>query len=150
MSLKSQRQMASKILKVGENRVWIDPARIDDVETAISREDIRRLIREKAIKKIPEKGISRARARLIHAKKVDGKRRGQGTRSGKKGARTPSKEVWIRRIRAQRRKIHQLRDKHVINESIHRQLYIKAKSGSFHSVKDLERYIESHLLRRKR
>ena len=37
MSLVSQRRMASEILKVGENRVWIDPERADDVELAISR-----------------------------------------------------------------------------------------------------------------
>ena len=142
--------MAAEILKVGENRVWIDPERADDVELAISREEIRRLIRDRAIKKMPEKGISRARARRIHDKKVAGRRRGQGSREGTKGARTPSKEAWMKRVRAQRKRLRGLRDSHALNETVYRQLYIMSKSGSFRSVADLDRYMESHGLRRKR
>jgi large subunit ribosomal protein L19e len=142
--------MAAEILKVGENRVWIDPDRADDVELAISREEIRRLIRDRAIKKMPEKGISRARARLIHDKKVEGKRKGQGSRGGAEGARTPTKEAWMKRVRAQRKKLRELRDNHSITEANYRQLYIMAKSGSFRSVADLDRYMEAHGLRRRK
>ncbi|MGD2065814.1 MAG: 50S ribosomal protein L19e, partial [Candidatus Bathyarchaeota archaeon] len=46
MSLKSQRRLAAEIMKVGENRVWIDPERIDYVEAAITREEIKKLIHE--------------------------------------------------------------------------------------------------------
>ena len=35
-NLTSQRRLASQILKVGRNRVWIDPARVEDVEGAIT------------------------------------------------------------------------------------------------------------------
>jgi large subunit ribosomal protein L19e len=150
MSLVSQRRMAAEILKVGENRVWIDPERAEDVELAISREEIRRLIRDRAIKKLPEKGISRARAKRIHDKKVTGKRRGQGSRKGTKGARTPSKEAWMKRVRAQRKRLRGLRDSHALNETVYRQLYIMSKSGSFRSVADLDRYMEAHSLRRRR
>jgi large subunit ribosomal protein L19e len=142
--------MAAEILKVGENRVWIDPERAEDVELAISREEIRRLIRDRAIKKLPEKGISRARAKRIHDKKVTGKRRGQGSRKGTKGARTPSKEAWMKRVRAQRKRLRGLRDSHALNETVYRQLYIMSKSGSFRSVADLDRYMEAHSLRRRR
>jgi len=45
--LKSQRRLAAQILKVGQNRVWINPERIDDVEAAITREEIRKLIHER-------------------------------------------------------------------------------------------------------
>ena len=38
MSLKSQRRLASKILKIGENSVWIDPEKTDDVEGVITRD----------------------------------------------------------------------------------------------------------------
>ena len=46
MSLKSQRRLAAEILKVGESRVWMDPDRTEEVEIAITREEIRRLIHE--------------------------------------------------------------------------------------------------------
>jgi large subunit ribosomal protein L19e len=150
MSLKSQRRMAAEILKVGVNRVWIDPERIDEVELAISREEIRRLIRDRAIQKSQEKGVSRARARVLHEKKKNGKRRGQGSRRGSEGARTPTKEAWMKRIRAQRKKLRELRDTHAITQTVYRQLYIMAKSGSFRSVSDLERHIDARNLRRRR
>ncbi|MEM1989819.1 MAG: 50S ribosomal protein L19e, partial [Candidatus Bathyarchaeia archaeon] len=74
MSLKSQRRMAAEILGVGEERVWIDPERIEEVEAAITREDIKRLIHEGVIRKLKDKGVSRARARIIHEKKRKGRR----------------------------------------------------------------------------
>lgn len=150
MSLKSQRRMAAEILKVGETRVWMDPERAEEVELAITREEIRRLIHEKAIRKIPEKGVSRARARVLHEKKRKGKRRGQGSRGGSQGARAPSKEVWMKKIRAQRKRLRELKDRHAITKSVYRRLYVLAKSGSFRSVADLERYVEDHNLRRRR
>lgn len=150
MSLKSQRRMAAEILKVGENRVWIDPEKTDDVELAIAREEIRKLIHEKAIRKIPEKGISRARARIIHEKKKEGKRRGQGSRTGSKGARMPSKEAWMKKIRAQRKRLRELKNTHAITESVYRRLYVMAKSGSFRSISELEGYMTAQNLRRKK
>jgi large subunit ribosomal protein L19e len=142
--------MAAEILKIGQNRVWVDPEKIDDVGTAISREEIRKLIHEDAIRKMPEKGVSRARARIFHEKRKMGKRRGHGSRTGAQGARTPSKEAWERKIRALRSQLHEMRGKHVISEEAYRRLYIMAKSGSFESVSDLRRYMEAHDLRRKR
>ncbi len=142
--------MAAEILKVGESRVWIDPERIEDVESAISREEIRKLIHERAIWKLPYKGVSRARVRILHEKKRKGKRRGTGSRSGSEGARSPSKRIWIKKIRAQRRRLRELRDKHIITKSVYRRLYIIAKSGGFRSVADLERYIDANNLRRRK
>ncbi len=150
MSLRNQRRMAAEILKVGEGRVWIDPEKADEVDLAITREDIKRLVHEKVIRKISEKGISRARAHMLHAKKKKGKRRGYGSRSGGRGARLSQKEAWMNRVRAQRNRLRELRGRHAITERIYRQLYVMAKSGAFRSVSDLERHIEAHNLRRRR
>ncbi len=150
MSLRSQRRMAAEVLGVGEGRVWIDPERIEDVEAAITREDIRRLIHEGAIRKIKDKGVSRARARIIHKKKKRGKRRGMGSRSGSRKARADLKRVWAEKVRALRRRLRELKRKRVITARVYRQLYLKTKSGVFRSVSDLHRYIEVHGLRRKR
>ncbi|HDD33891.1 MAG TPA: 50S ribosomal protein L19e, partial [Thermofilaceae archaeon] len=38
------RRLAAEILGVGESRVWIDPEKLERVETAVTREDVRRLI----------------------------------------------------------------------------------------------------------
>ena len=81
-NLSSQRRLAAQILKVGKNRVWINPERIDDVDGAITRDEIKRLIHEKIIVSLPEKGVSRSRAKVIHEKKRVGRRKGAGSRTG--------------------------------------------------------------------
>jgi len=150
LSLRSQRRLAAELLKVGEGRVWIDPERMDDVEVAITREEIRRLIHEGAIQSLPEKGVSRARARVLHEKKKKGLRRGPGLKTGAARATISKKEAWMKRIRPLRKKLRELKAKRVITEGIYRQLYDMAGSGVFESTADLERYIETRGLGRKR
>ncbi len=150
MSLKNQRRLAAEILKVGENRVWIDPERIEDVQMAITREEIKKLIHEGAIKKLKEKGVSRARARVIREKKKKGLRRGPGSRSGAVHARISKKEAWMKKIRALRRRLRELKEKKIITVSVYRKVYKMAGSGSFKSIAEMERYLKANNLWRKR
>lgn len=150
MNLSSQRRLAAEILKVGGNRVWIDPARIEDVEAAITRDEIRRLIHEGAIKASPERGVSRVRTRLHHEKRRKGRRRGAGSRKGGKKARTPRKKTWIGRVRPLRLRLRELRNRRVIADSVYRRLYNMVKGGAFREVSDLEQYIKDHQLGRRR
>lgn len=142
--------MAAEILGVGEERVWIDPERAEDVANAITREEIKRLIKEGVIRKIKDQGVSRARARIAHEKRRRGRRRGVGSRSGASGARIDHTKEWVERIRAIRRRLRELKEKRVITVRTYRQLYLKAKAGVFKSISDLHQYIEAHGLRRKR
>jgi large subunit ribosomal protein L19e len=150
LSLESQRRLAAELLKIGKGRVWINPDRIEDVEAAITREEIRRLIHEEIIQPLPKKGVSRARARVLHEKKKKGLRRGPGRKSGTTHARISKKQRWMRKIRALRRELRELKTSRTITENVYRRLYNKAGSGVFESTADLKRYIETHSLRRKR
>ncbi len=150
MSLRSQRRLAAEILKVGENRVWIDPERTIDVEVAITREEIRRLVHEGAIKPLPKKGVSRARARVLQQKRRRGLRRGPGRKTGSAKAKVSKKEAWMKRIRTLREKLRELKENRVITRDVYRKLYNMAGSGVFESIADLERYIETRGLGRKR
>ena len=150
VNLKRQRRMASEVLKIGENRVWIDPERVEDVEEAITRKEIRKLIHEGAIKAAPKKGVSRARARALHAKRKKGQRKGMGSRGGKKTARMPRKEAWQNRIRAIRAHLKDLRDRRIIQKNVYRRLYLLAKGGVFRDINHIEQYIEANRLRRRR
>jgi len=150
LSLSSQRRLAAEVLKVGEGRVWIDPNRTEEVEIAITREEIRRLIHEGAIRSLSKKGVSRARARVLHDKRKKGLRRGPGRKSGSSGATVSKKQVWMNRIRTLRGKLRELKTKRVITQSTYRQLYNIAGSGAFKSVVELERYIKARGLWRKR
>jgi large subunit ribosomal protein L19e len=148
--LSSQRRLAAQILKVGQNRVWIDPQRMDDVETAITREEVKKLIHEKVITALPEKGVSRARAKTIREKKRKGRRKGVGSKTGAGHAKISKKEVWMSRIRSLRKRLRELKATRVITETTYRKLYSVAGSGKFESVADLERYLKAHDLWRKR
>lgn len=141
--MRLQRRMAAKILKCGEHRVWFDPARLDEIKQAITRTDIKRLIKRGIIKKLPEKGTSRARARKIAQQKKKGRRKGRGSR---KGAKKEGKEQWIKRIRAIRRYLKELRDSGKITKETYKDLYRKAKGGFFKSKNHVKIYLQRNNL----
>ena len=149
MNLKPQKRMAADILKCGENRVYFDPYLIEDISLAITREDIRNLIKQGAIQKKYKQGISNYRKNLRHERKKKGRARGLGKRKGTKHARTPKKRGWIRRIRPIRRELKKLRDKKLITPANYRKLYKNAKGGMFNSVAQLNRYIKEKELKRR-
>ena len=148
--LSSQRRLASQILKIGQNRVWINPERMDDVEGAITREEIRKLIHEKVIVTLPEKGVSRSRAKIIREKKRKGRRSGPGSITGAGHAKVTKKEVWMIKIRSLRRKLRELKASRIITEATYSQYYRMAGSGRFESIAELERNLKANDLWRKR
>jgi len=150
VDLKSQRRLAAKILKVGQNRVWIDPEKIEDAEIAITREEIKKLIHEGIIKSLPVKGISHARARITHEKRKKGRRYGPGSRSGSAYAKISKKDAWMSKIRALRKRLRELKANKIVAEDSYRKLYKMASSGRFVSIADMERYLKANELWRKR
>ena len=140
--LRNQRRTASSILKCGENRVWMDPDRADEIAKAVTRRDIMILINGGAIKSKQIKGISSGRKKFNMKQKEKGRRRGHGSRKGAKYARLPKKERWIRTIRPLRSYLKQLRDEKSIDRSIYRKYYKKAKGGEFRS----KHHLETHLI----
>ena len=82
MNLTTQKRLAASILKVGLNRVWIDPERLEEVSMAITREGVKQLINDGAIKAKPQKGISSYRSKKIKEQKAKGKRKGRGSVKG--------------------------------------------------------------------
>ena len=149
-NLTNQRRIASRIMKVGRNRVWIDPKRADDVESAITREEVRKLVHEKAIAASAIKGVSRGRAKVIQSKKRRGRRKGPGSKSGTPRAVITKKEAWMTKIRSQRKRLRELKANRTITESSYRELYMIAGSGRFASLAELERYAKAHDMWRKR
>lgn len=142
MDLKMQKRLAADILGVGEDKVWLDPDRNSEISTAITREDVRQLIKEDAIKSKPKRSVSRGNAKEREKQKSKGRQSGQGTRKGSKGSRKSSKEEWIDKVRALRRKLKEFRDEGVIDSSLYRELYGKVKGGAFRSKSHLETYLK--------
>lgn len=144
MNINAQKRLAAEIMKCGVNRVFVHPDAIDDVQMAITREDIRNLIKSKAIQKRYPAGVSRGRANENLRKKQKGRARGLGSRKGPKSARSNPKREWINRIRPQRRELKKLRATGKIEVSTYRTLYMKAKGGAFNSVATMHRYMDEN------
>ena len=138
----SQKRIVASVLKCGVNRVWFDPARISDIENAISREDLRALVVDGAIKARQKKGVSRGRARARIAQRSYGHRKGPGKRKGAAGARKPSKTAWVQKIRAIRKVLVELRAAGTIDPHMYRVLYRKAAGGQFRSVAHMKAQME--------
>lgn len=144
MNLTTQKRLAASILKVGLNRVWIDPEQIEEVSRAITRESVSQLIDEGIIKAKPQKGISSFRSKKIAEQKKKGKRKGRGSIKGPKKARMPKKQAWMTTIRALRKDLKQMREDEEINATTYRKLYKMAKGGAFRSKSYMKSYARDH------
>jgi len=132
MAISTVRRMASDLLKAGESRIWIDPQRMEDVQKAVTKDDVRILIRQGVVKAYKKKGVSRALGRLHDAKRRKGKAHGFSKRRGTHGARAGGKKEWLLRVRAQRILLRQLRaDGKIVSNAAYRETYLKIKGGAF-------------------
>lgn len=142
MSSKIQRRLAAEIMKVGESRVWIDPGSREEISKAITRADIKGLIVRNVIQAKPKKGVSRSRAKELHAQRSKGRRRGHGRRKGARKARMPQKREWINKIRPLRRLLTVLKSKGKLTSQQYRSLYDKARGNFFRNRSHLRAHVE--------
>jgi len=140
--LRNQRRMASSLLKCGRGRVWMDNDRLEEIAKAVTKNDIRVLIKGEAIKSRQIKGISSGRKKFVAKQKAKGRRRGHGSRKGTSYARLHKKERWMRIIRPIRFYLTTLRQEKKINNSTYRRYYDRAKGGEFKS----KNHLKSHLV----
>jgi len=113
----------------------------------VSREQVKKLIHDGVIKKLPPSTPSRGRIRIRKMQKRKGRRRGHGKR---KGPRFDEKELWINKIRAQRKFLKKLRERKLVDRKTYRRLYRLAKGGFFRNIAHLKLYITEHKLVKKR
>jgi large subunit ribosomal protein L19e len=146
MKLSTQKRLAADVMKVGISRIWIDPTFEDEVSLAITRDDIRRLVDERAIQKKQEIGVSRGRARYVLEQKRKGQRKGPGSKKGKATSKLSGKDRWMIKIRPMRKELRKLRNDKKITSKTYRELYLKAKGNAFRNTAHLRTYISERKL----
>jgi large subunit ribosomal protein L19e len=144
MEARKARELAARILKVGEGRIFIDPASLAKVAEAMTKDDIRALIAERVVKKKPSKEQSMGRARILKEKRQKGRRRGKGNRSGTKKVRSNQRKDWINKIRTQRKALKELKTSNpkAVDEKGYSSIYKKIKGNFFKGKKNLVEYVE--------
>lgn len=149
MILHSQKRIAADALGIGKKRVKFDPERLSEIKEAITKADIRSLIKDGAIKKLNKKGVSRGRARKIKLQKRKGRRRNVGSLKGSRGARLSAKQEWINKVRSQRGFLMLLKKKGVLSSNNYRLLRKKIKGGFFRSRRHIKLFVEEYNLAKK-
>jgi large subunit ribosomal protein L19e len=148
--LTTQKRIAAQILKVGITKIWFDPEKLAEIKEAITKSDIRALIRLKSIKRKKINLQSRSRTRKLKLQKKKGQRSGPGSRKGKKTARTPRKKAWVSKIRTQRTFLRSLKEGQLIANKDFRDLMSKATGGFFRNKRHIKTFLgEKNLIKEK-
>ncbi len=135
-----QKRLAGRMMNCSPRRMKLSTISSDEVKGAITRGMIRGLVKKGIIIKEPIKGHSRGHARFLKRQKLKGRRRGLGSRRGTKNARTPHKDEWMRRIRAQRELISSLKKRNMLSQENYLDIYAKSKGGFFRSKRHIYIY----------
>lgn len=142
-----QKRLAADILKVGKSRVWINPdkEKQKEVQAAITRADIQRLIKKGTIKAVPSK-VKKPKTSATGKKK---RRRKRGSHKGSKHARLPKKKRWITTVRPLREMLKELRSSGQIDNATYRKVYMLVKGGQFRSRSHMRLYMEQKRMLKK-
>jgi large subunit ribosomal protein L19e len=132
MTILTVRRLAADIMNVGQSRVKISPDGLKEAEGALTRADVRGLIEKGVITKAKIKG------RDSTARK---KRKGPGRRKGSFG---DSKELWMQKVRSQRKLLAMLIESGVLGKENKRSLYGKVKSGIFRNKRAMVLYLKDN------
>lgn len=148
VTLASQKRMASDLMKVGMSRVWMDSKSYDEISEAVTKDDIRKLIKRNVIQSRKKKGNSRGRYKKAKRQRDKGRRKGPGSRKGTRNAREPRKQRWMKNVRSMRRALRELRDTGKLSRRDYRMYYLQIKGGTFRNKAALLLHVrESGLLK---
>ncbi len=142
MDLSTQKKIAASVLKCGVNRVIFNEAAGARIKEAITKADMRGLVKAGVVGKEQIKGVSRVRANKRIVQRRKGQQQGAGTRKGRATARLPSKDRWMAKIRAQRNLLKEMRETGKITQDQFKELYGKAKGNYFRSRRHIKLTVE--------
>lgn len=140
MTVRFVKRVAGQLLNRGESKVRVNPVAIEDVKKAITRDDVRKLIKDGAIYAVKEKKNTSARSKVLKIKRQEGRRRGIGKRKGTPKARKGM--TWEKKARAQRFVIKELKAMKKLDTKNFNELYGLIKGNSFPDKASLIRHIK--------
>ncbi len=129
MSIKLTRRIAAELLKRGESKVRIKPDAIEDAKKAITREDVRALIKSGSVYALKEKHNMSLYSKDAQGEEEQGQEEGSGKEEGNRKAQAGLD--YKKKIRGQRRVLEALKtEKHIDNVAF-KKYYALVKGGNF-------------------
>jgi len=135
MTVRLTKRIAADLLGRGLSSVRIKDAAMADAEKAITREDVRVLIKKGDVYAVKEKRNISTYGKLLKAKRAKGRSRGTGRKKGTIKARKSIE--YKKKIRAQRRVLIALKQDKTINNELFKEFYKLVRGGSFPSKASL-------------
>lgn len=134
MAVESVKRLAADILHIGTNKIKIKPEEIKKAEEALTRADVRGLIKDGIVYAMKKKG---------RRKKERKRKRGAGN---VKGSATVQKDKWMVQVRSQRKYLKQLLKNGALDKKHKNAVYGRIKSGLFKSKKTMLTYLKENSL----
>jgi large subunit ribosomal protein L19e len=142
MDLSVQKRIAADILKCGVHRVIFEESAAARIKEAITKADMRTLVKQGVVGKEQKKGISRVRANKRLTQRRLGRQQGSGTRKGRRTARIPDKQAWMAKVRTQRALLKEYRASGKITQTQFVMLYKRVKGDYFRSKRHINMFLE--------
>ncbi|MCS7122481.1 MAG: 50S ribosomal protein L19e [Candidatus Micrarchaeota archaeon] len=139
MNIETFRRLLADIKGVGRNRIKIKPGRevLEILKTSlVTREDVRKRWKE----------IADIEPAKKHMKTERKKKRGEGSREGKKFSRLSRKRRWMIKVRALRKLVKILKEQGKIDNTMKRILYRKIKGGEIKSKRALMEIVDRKVM----
>jgi large subunit ribosomal protein L19e len=131
MNLRMKRELASKTLGVGKNKIIFNPSALSEIKEAITKEDIRTLHKEGIITIKPN--IGRRKVERRKTRKHSGKIKKKINRR---------KENYVKVTRKLRSYVKDLKNRGLINKEMYKDLRKKIKMKYFKSKEYLKEYVK--------
>jgi len=122
MNLKIKKKLAARLLNVGVDRIMFDESRLDEIKEALTKQDIRDMIKSKAII------VREKRGRKKTVKRKTKRREGKRKKVVKK-----RKREYIILVRKLRKVLKNLRKASIITKEKYNELRKKVKARAFRS-----------------
>ena len=141
MSIRLSKRIAADLLGRGVSSIRVQPSATAETAKAITREDVRALIKNGSIYAQKEKENLSLHAKEIREKRRKGRRRGPGKKHGTRKARGTVE--YKRKIRGQRRILQRLKDEKALTNDMFREFYRLVKGGVFPNKASLLGHMKS-------
>ncbi len=144
MKLDKLKEIASKVLDVGKQSLKISTekynANKEQVDKAITKQDVRDIIKLGVIYKAKDTGHSRGRARKQQEQKKLKRKKGPGKKKGTPKARNKQNPHNLK-IRGLKKRLRELKKEDKLKEKKYSKLYLMIKGNYFRGKKHLEQHI---------